>query len=100
MPDWLALYAAVAKLAVLATGLVILFYAGRAAQHSGDEGLWLLLFGLLLSGVGFVLSGLLSAVLHTDPWMDLALTSTLATVGLALVVYSMFTEVTMNLPQS
>jgi hypothetical protein len=100
MPDWLALYAAVAKLAVFATGVVILFYAGKAAQHSGDEGLWLLLFGLLVSGVGLVLSGVPSTVFDTDPWMDLALTSTLAAVGLAVVVYSMFTEVPVSLPRS
>lgn len=100
MLAWLSLYAMLAKAAVLGTGLVILFYTARAAKHTGDGGLWFLSLGILLTGVGLFFSGWLPALVGVDPEAGMALTSTVAAVGLGIVVYSMFTTLGSRPPKS
>lgn len=84
-------YAFLAKSGVLILGLIILYYTTRAAYFSGDGGLWILSIGILFSGIGLVFTGTLSAVFGVDPLLDMALTSTVAAVGLLVVLFSMFT---------
>jgi hypothetical protein len=92
MTDWLTLYAIGATFAVLCAGLVIVFFTVRAARHTGDRGLWLLAFGISLTGVGLLLAGWLPDIVGVNRITGTALTSTLSAIGLVIVVYSMFTE--------
>lgn len=92
MSEWIDLYLLVAKTAVLSTGLIIVFYTARAAFHSGDVGLWFLSLGIALAGVGLLLAGLLARFLGIGVELDSTITSSLAAIGLAIVIYSMFRE--------
>lgn len=92
MVVWIDIYLLLAKAAVLSTGLVIVFYTARAAYHTGDHGLWLLTLGIGLAGMGLFLTGLLARVLGTGSEIDSTLTSTIAAIGLAIVIYSMFRD--------
>lgn len=92
MAEWIDLYLLLSKAAVLSTGLVIVFYTARAAHDSGDRGLWLLSVGIGLAGVGLLLAGLLSRVLGMGVELDITVTSTVAAGGLAIVIYSMFSD--------
>lgn len=92
MSGWLVVYAALAKTAVLCTGAVILFYTVSAAYHTGDDGLWFLSVGIFLAGLGLLCTGLLTFLVGIDTVTEIALTSTVSAIGLALVIYSMFTD--------
>jgi hypothetical protein len=93
-----AVFAAVAKVLVLITGLVVVYYTARAARRTGDEGLWLLTIGIFLTGVGLFFAGWLSALLGINPNLDIALTSTGSAIGLGLIIYSMFTNPHVHVP--
>lgn len=93
------IYAAIAKAAVLFAGLVIVYYTARAAHRTGDEGLWLLTIGIFLTGVGLFFAGWLPPLLGIDANLGMALTSTGSAVGLAIVIYSMFTNPHVRVPQ-
>jgi hypothetical protein len=92
MVESVDLYLLLAKAAVLTTGMVIVFYTARAASHTGDHGLWLLTLGIGLAGLGLFLSGLLGRVVGIEAGLDSTLTSTIAAIGLAIVIYSMFRD--------
>lgn len=90
---WLQVAAAVSKGAVLVSGLIILYYAALAAHNSRDRGLWTLTFGIFLSGVGLFFGGVLSPLLGVGVLEEIVLTSVVATIGLGLVIYSIFSEI-------
>lgn len=92
MAEWIDLYLLIAKAAVLSTGIVIVFYTARAAYHSSDHGLWLLSVGIALAGVGLLLAGLLSRGFGIGVELDSTITSTVAAIGLGIVIYSMFRD--------
>lgn len=92
MVSGLQLYASLMKIAVLVTGLTILYFTVRAAHRRADDGLWVLSLGILLTGLGLVLSGLFTTVLSATVEFDIAVSSTVSAAGLAVIVYSMFTE--------
>lgn len=92
MAEWIDLYLLIAKAAVLSTGIVIVFYTARAAYHSSDHGLWLLSIGIALAGVGLLLTGLLSRGFGIGVELDSTITSTVAAIGLGVVIYSMFRD--------
>jgi hypothetical protein len=88
MVSSLLLSTAAAKgVTLLAGGLTVSHTVGPA-QRTDDEGLWLVTTGGVLTGAGLVAGGFLVAVAGIDP----AVSNTLAAVGLAVIVYSLFTD--------
>lgn len=89
MVSLLSLYLVAVKGVILLAGGSIVYYTARAAQRTGDEGLWLLTVGLVASGAGLLLAGVLPDLIDIGEPMSEALTNTLAATGLLLVVFSM-----------
>ncbi|MFB6112820.1 MAG: hypothetical protein ABEJ58_01800 [Halodesulfurarchaeum sp.] len=89
----LLLYLLVVKGVTLFAGGAIIYYTIRAAQRTGDRGLWLLAFGLVGAGLGILFSGLLPMILPVNTVLGLAITGTFSAIGLVIIVVSMASDV-------
>lgn len=91
----LLVYILVVKGVTLLAGGAIVYYTVRAALRTGDRGLWVLALGLVASGLGLLLYGILSMIVPIDQRVGIALTGTLAAIGLVFVVFSIASDVPM-----
>ena len=91
--ETLLAYILVMKGVTLLAGGAIVYYTVQAALRTGDRGLWILAIGLIASGLGLLFDGILPMIVQIDHLVGIALTGTLAAIGLVFVVFSIASDV-------
>lgn len=89
----------VAKLLVLALGLIIASIAFRGYQRHGSAAMLYLALGFVLISIGTAIEGLLFELVEMDIFLASAIQTAFAASGMLVVLYSLYGDHTRQVPR-